>query len=416
MVFSSIEWMLIRRYLWPGRGGTFIAIVAAFSLVAVMLGVATLIAVSSIMNGFRAELFDKFVGLNGHAIVQGYNGRLNDWQSIAAQARAIPGVTSALPLIEQPLMASAGGRIEGVEVRGMRSDDIQNNRNLAANLRGGDLRLLAPGSNNVAIGAELADALGAQVGTQISLLSPQGETTPFGTVPRIVSYRVAAIFRIGVYDFDKAFVIMPMQDAQTLLLMGDSVGMVEVNTNDPEHVDRILAPLTEKVAGRAVISDWRQTNAGLFKAMQVDRVVISIVVSLIILVAMFNIVSSLIMLVRAKTRDIAVLRTMGADRRAIQRVFVAVGMTIGLLGTGLGLILAALFLTFRQQIVDAAQWVSGVNIWDPTIRQVTELPARTDPLDVLLILGMTIGGSLLATLLPAYQAANTDPVKVLRYE
>jgi lipoprotein-releasing system permease protein len=416
MMLSSYERMLARRYLLPGKGEAFITIVATFSLVAVTIGVMALIVITSVMNGFRAELFDKFVGLNGHAVVQGYNGRLDTWQQVMAQAKATPGVTSATPLIEQPLMASFNGRVKGILARGMRVDDIRGNPSLQGKTVAGDLAQVTPGSNTVAIGAQLADALGVQVGGQISLINPQGETTPFGTVPRIVSYRVAAIFKIGVYDFDNAFVIMPMADAQNLLLMGDAVGMIEVNTSDAEQVGPILAPLAKQVAGRAVITDWRTTNAALFDALRVDRVMVNIVVSLIILVAMFNIISSLIMLVRAKTRDIAVLRTMGASRNAVLRVFVAVGMVIGGLGTVAGLILGGLGIIFRQPIVNAAQVLSGQKLWDPSIRFLTEIPARTDPLEVGLIVGLTLLGCFLATLYPAFKAANTDPVQVLRYE
>ena len=416
MILTAYERILAKRYLLPGKGEAFITIVASFSLVAVMLGVAALIIIMSVMNGFRAELFDKFVGLNGHAVVQGYNGRLDTWQAIMAQAKATPGVTSATPLIEQPLMASFNGRVEGALTRGMRVEDIRSNKTLAGKTLIGDLKYLTPGSGNVAIGAQLADALGAQVGGQISLISPQGETTPFGTVPRIVSYRVAAIFKIGVYDYDKAFVIMPMADAQSLLLMGDSVGMIEVNTNNAENVGPILAPLEKQVAGRAVITDWRSTNSALFEALAVDRVAMFVVLSMIILVAMFNIISSLIMLVRAKTRDIAVLRTMGASRNAVLRIFVAVGMTIGTLGTGAGLILGFLGLAFRQPIINVVQRLSGQNLWDPSIRFLTELPSQTDPFEVLIIVLMTLIGCFLATLYPAFKAANTDPVQVLRYE
>ncbi len=416
MFLSAYERMLVRRYLFPGKGEAFITIVASFSLIAVTIGVAALIIIMSVMNGFRAELFDKFVGINGHAVVQGYNGRLDNWQDILTKAKATPGVTSATPLIEQPLMASFSGRVEGVAVRGMRVEDIRNNPTLKGKTLDGDLRAVTPGSGTIAIGAELANALGAQIGSDISLISPQGETTPFGTVPRIVSYRIAAIFKIGIYDYDKSFVIMPMQDAQNLLLLGDAVGMIEVNTVDAENVGPILKPLAAQVAGRAVISDWRSTNAALFKALAVDRVGIFIVLTIILLVAMFNIVSSLIMLVRAKSRDIAVLRTMGASRKAILRVFVSIGMMIGGLGTLSGLLISALVLTFLTNIVTFVQWATGQQLWDPSIRFLTEIPVRTDAVEVVLVVLMALGGCFLAALYPAYTAANTDPVQVLRYE
>ena len=288
MFLSSYERMIAKRYLLPGKGEAFITIVAGLSLVAVTIGVAALIIIMSVMNGFRAELFDKFVGMNGHAVVQGYNGRLSNWQQVVAQAKATPGVTTATPLIEQPLMASFNGRVEGIITRGMRVDDIRNNASLKGKTVAGNIDDVTPGSGTVAIGAQLADALGVQVGGEISILNPQGEASPFGTVPRIVSYRVAAIFKIGVYDFDKAFVIMPMADAQSLLLMDDAVGMIEVNTVDAERVGDILKPLAEKVQGRAVITDWRSTNSSLFDALKLDRVMMNAVVSLIILAVLWG--------------------------------------------------------------------------------------------------------------------------------
>lgn len=416
MILSSYERMIARRYLLPGKGEAFIFLVASISLVAVMLGVAALVIVMSVMNGFRAELFDKIVGLNGHAVVQGIGGRLPDWQDVLKKAQATPGVTSAVPLIDQPLMGSYNGRVEAVLVRGLRPEDIRRNQTLNKKVIVGSMASITPGSGRVAIGARLAEQLGADIGSQISLINPQGEATPFGTVPRIVSYTVGAIFEIGVYDYDKAYVVMPLSDAQTLLLMGDSVGMIEVQTNDPDHVERILKPLADATRGEAVVTDWRQMNAQLFEALAVERVAMFTVLSIIILVAVFNILSSLIMLVRAKTRDIAILRTMGATRGGLMRIFMVVGTTIGALGTVAGLILGAIFLFYRQGVVNFVQLVTGQNLWDPSIRYLTELPSKTSPVEVTVIALMALVFSFLATLYPAWKAASTDPVQVLRYE
>ena len=416
MILSRYERMIARRYLLPGKGEAFIFLVASISLVAVMLGVAALVIVMSVMNGFRAELFDKIAGLNGHAVVQGIGGRLPDWQDVLKQARATPGITSAVPLIDQPLMTSYNGRVEAVLLRGMRYPDIRSNKAINRKVVLGDIASVTPGSGRVAIGVRLAEELGADIGSQISLISPQGQTTPFGTVPRIVSYTVGAIFEIGVYDYDKAYVVMPLPDAQTLLLMGDTVGMVEVQTVDPDRVGPILAPLAKATRGEAVVTDWRQMNAQLFEALAVERVAMFTVLSIIILVAVFNILSSLIMLVRAKTRDIAILRTMGATRGGLMRIFMVVGTTIGALGTVAGLILGAIFLFYRQGVVNFVQLVTGQNLWDPSIRYLTELPSKTDPVEVVVIAAMALVFSFLATLYPAWKAASTDPVQVLRYE
>ncbi len=416
MILNRYERMIAKRYLLPGKGESFIFMVATISLVAVALGVAALIVVMSVMNGFRAELFDKSVNLNGHAIIQGYEGRLSDWESIARQARVTPGITSAKPLIEQPLMASANGRVEGVLVRGQTMEDITGNTTLNENVRAGDMRSITPGSGRVAIGVRLAERLGAAPGSEISLISPEGRSTPIGTVPRIVTYTVGAVFEVGIYDFDSQSVVMPMQDAQTLLMLGDQVAMIEIQTDDPDKVEAIMAPLQPTVATQGVIISWKQMNSALFDALEIERVAMFFVLSLIILNAVFNILSSLIMLVRAKTRDIAILRTMGASRNSLMKIYMTVGTVIGTLGVLAGLVLGAIILLFRQPITTAFQWATGANLWDPSVRFLTEMPAKTDWVEVAAIVITALVLSFLATIYPARKAASTDPVQVLRYE
>jgi lipoprotein-releasing system permease protein len=413
LILSPFEWTIAKRYMLPGRGEAFIALVAGISLVAVMLGVAALVIVMSVMNGFRAELLDRIVGLNGHAVIQAYGGRLDNWQDVLEDVRETPGVVDASPLIDQPLLATFNGRAEAVVVRGNTQEDIAG---LQPNVLQGDIATLRPGEQTVAIGSRLAMNLGARIGDTITVINPQGRPTPFGTVPRQVGYTITAIFEVGIYDYDKAFVVMPIPNAQTLLLTGDAIGMIEVTTEDPDTVGETLAPLARELQGRAVVNDWKSINASLFEALEIERVAMFFVLSIIVLVAVFNILSSLIMLVRSKMRDIAILRTMGATRNSLLKVFVTVGFVIGATGTFAGLILGALVLIFRQSIVRGIELMTGQNLWDPQIRFLTELPAKTDPKEVIAIVALALVLSFLATLYPARKAASTDPVQVLRYE
>ena len=412
-MLTVFERTIARRYLLPARSEAFIFLVAAISMVAVMLGVAALIIVMSVMNGFRVELLDRIVGLNGHALIQGYGGRLDNWEDLLDKARKTDRVVSASPLIEQPLLATFNGRVEGIIVRANDSENIQG---LNTQLVSGNVNDITAESEKIAIGVGLAQNLGARVGDRITIINPQGRATPFGTVPREISYEIGAIFEIGVYDFDKLFVIMPIPDAQTLLLSGDSIGMIEITTENADEVNEIIAPLIPEVGNKGIVVDWQSLNASVFDALKVERVVMFVILSIIILVAVFNILSSLIMLVRAKTRDIAILRTMGASRRSILKVFVFVGTVVGIIGAGAGTILGLGLLAVRQPIVGGVQYLTGATLWDPSVRFLTELPSKTDPWEVVLIVILAIGASFLATLFPAFKAANTDPVQVLRYD
>ena len=413
MILSPFEWTIAKRYLLPGKSEAFIALVASISIGVVMLSVAMLVVVMSVMNGFRAELLDKIVGLNGHAIVQAYGGRLDDWEDILEEVRATPGVVDASPLIEQPLLTSFNGRVEAILVRGNTDEDIAE---LATKAVAGDFGQLQAGASKVAIGVRLAENIGARVGDTITIINPQGRSTPFGTVPRQIGYEVAAIFEIGVYDYDGAFVVMPMKDAQTLMLIGDTVGMIEVTVEDADEVGEILEPVQRAVQGRAVVSDWKTINATLFEALQVERAAMAFALSFMVLVAAFNILSSLVMLVRAKTRDIAIMRTLGATRQSLIKIFVTTGFTIGAIGTLAGLALGFLILTGRQQIVEGFGVLTGQDLWDPQYRFLTTIPSKVDGSEVTMIVLLALGLSFLATLYPAWKAANTDPVQVLRYE
>ena len=413
MILSPFEWTIAKRYLLPGKGEAFIALVASISIGVVMLSVAMLVVVMSVMNGFRAELLDKIVGLNGHAIVQAYGGRMDDWENILQEVRQTPGVVRASPLIEQPLLTSFNGRVEAILVRGNTPQDICN---LSSKVVSGNIDELAPGARKVAIGIRLAENIGARVGDTITVINPQGRSTPFGTLPRQVGYEVAAIFEVGVYDYDGAFVVMPMQDAQTLLLLGDTVQMIEVTVNDADKVGEILAPVQRSLQGRAVVSDWKTINATLFEALQVERAAMAFALSFMVLVAAFNILSSLVMLVRAKTRDIAIMRTMGATRQSLMKIFVTTGFTIGAIGTLAGLAFGFLILAGRKQIVEVIGALTGQNLWDPQYRFLTTIPSKIDGMEVGMIVLLALLLSFLATLYPAWKAASTDPVQVLRYE
>lgn len=413
MFLSPFEWTIAKRYMMPGRSEAVITLVASISIGVVMLSVAMLIIVMSVMNGFRAELLDRITGLNGHAVVQAYGGKLDNWEPVLEEVQGTPGVTRATPMVEQPLLATFNGRAEAVLVRGNQQQDLDR---LSADVLMGDLDRLQSGERNIAIGSRLAIKMGARLGDTLTIINPQGRTTPFGTVPRQIGYTITSIFEVGIYDFDERMVIMPMASAQTLLMMGNAISAIEVTTNDADNVREIMEPLSLSLSDRAVVTIWQEMNSALFEALQVERVAMAFALGIIVLVAAFNILSSLVMLVRSKTRDIAIMRTMGARRKSMLKIFVTTGSVVGALGTMAGVILGFVVLYFRQSIVGGIEWLVGVTLWDPEVRFLTDLPALVDPVEVISIAGMAMGMAFLATLYPAWRAANTDPVEVLRYE
>jgi len=417
-MLSPFEWMIAKRYLWPGRGEAFIALVAGISVGVVALSVALLVVVMSVMNGFRGELLDKITGLNGHAVVQSVGGRIEDWQAVMGVLEKTPGVISATPMIDKPLLVSFNGNVEGILLRGQTEKDLAGwaDKVLLGDIAGLSQPPAPEGFTKVAVGSRLAQNLGMRVGDVITIINPAGRSTPFGTTPRQVPYEVGAIFEIGISTFDEKYIMLPLAEAQSLLLMGDSVAQIEVRVDNPDKVGTILAPAREQLSGRIVISDWKSMNSALFEALQVERVAMFFALSFMVVVASFNILSSLVMLVRAKTRDIAIMRTMGATRRSLLKIFVTTGTTIGVIGTGTGLLLGSVILFFREPIVAGIAFVTGQQIWDPEVRFLSTLPSRTDPWEVFGIVCLALGMSFLATLYPALKAANTDPVQVLRYE
>lgn len=415
--FSSFEWILALRYLRPRRKEAFISVIAIFSFLGIMLGVATLVVVMAVMNGFRVELLDKILGINGHIIVQPIESDLTDYDEVAKRVAAVPGVKSAIPIIEGQALASGSTTgSSGVLVRGVRGPDLIGMDKISSSVENQSGLLDFDNSGGVAIGTGLATALGVQVGDKVTLISPRGATTPFGTSPRIKSYPVVAIFSIGMSEYDSTYVFMPLSEAQLYFNSPEAAQAIEVYLNDPDQVG-VLRPQVEAAAKRPVFTtDWHMRNVTFFSALEVERNVMFTILLLIVLVAALNIISGLIMLVKDKGRDIAILRTMGATKGAILRVFFITGAAIGTVGTLVGLLLGMLICANIESLKEFISWITRTEVFSPELYFLSTLPADMNPRETAAIVLMALVLSYLATLFPAWRAARLDPVEALRYE
>jgi lipoprotein-releasing system permease protein len=413
--FDAFERTVALRYLRSRRQEGFISVIAWFSLGGIALGVATLIIVMAVMNGFRAELLGRILGLNGHLTVYGQGVPLEDWEGAAARIRALPDIVDAAALVEGQVMATANNVASGALVRGLAPADMARRTLIVSNIKSGSLAEFA-GEDAAMIGARMAQRMGLAVGDRITLISPQGNVTAFGTMPRLRAFRVAAIFEVGMFEYDNSFVFLPLEAAQIFFRQEGQATGIEVFVKDPQRVWLARSGILQAAGQPVRAYDWQQANSSFFNAVQVERNVMFLILTLIILVAAFNIVSSLIMLVKDKTRDIAILRTMGASSGSVLRIFLMAGTAIGVLGTLGGLALGLLFNANIESIRQLLQAMTGTQLFSPEVYFLAQLPSKSDPREVVEVVAMALGLSFLATIYPAWRAARLDPVEALRYE
>lgn len=413
--FSAFEWMISLRYLRARRKEGFISVIAGFSFVGIMLGVATLIIVMSVMNGFRNELFDKILGLNGHVVIHSVTGRFNDFDQVAERLRELDGIKYVLPLIEGQAMISTPALANGALVRGLRKDDLEKLKAISDNIRSGSLDTFESGPG-IAIGSRLANDLRVKVGDHVLLVAPRGASTPFGKIPRQKRYPISAIFEMGMSEYDNSIVFMPLAEAQKYFNRKGRVNVLEVVVDKPDEVG-VMRPSILQAGGPTIyVTDWRQRNASLFNALQVERNVMFLILALIVLVATLNIVSGLIMLVKDKSSDIAILRTMGASKGSIMRIFFITGASIGVVGSLAGFVLGVLVCTNIESIRQLIALFTETDLFNPELYYLSQLPAEMEPREVISVLIMALTLSILATLYPSWRAARLDPVDALRYE
>ena len=415
MGFSAFERWVAMRYLRARRQQGFISVVAAISLLGIALGVATLIIVMAVMNGFREELLGRILGVNGHLTVYSNQGSITDYEGLSERLLAWDGIIGVIPQIQAQVMVSQGGSAVGALVRGVRPDDLAARALIADNIKLGSLDGFASGGG-VLIGTRLAQNLRLGVGDQITLVSPRGNQTVVGTLPRIKSYPIAGLFEVGMYEYDSSFVYMPLADAQKFFRLPDRINAVELFFADPDRVSAVRLDLISDLGPAYRTVDWQQANSSFFNAIQVERNVMFLILSLIILVAAFNILSGQYMLVKGKGRDIAILRTMGATRGNIMRIFFLSGASVGLLGTVIGVILGFAFAANIAAIQGVLEDMIDTRLFAEEIYFLSQVPAVVDPVEVIQVIAMALGLSFLAPVFPAWRAARLDPVEALRYE
>jgi lipoprotein-releasing system permease protein len=412
--FAPFEWLIALRYLRPRRKEGFISVIALFSFIGIMLGVATLIVVMAVMNGFRQELFNKMLGLNGHVVVHSL-GNFTDYDEVAGKVRSVKGVKYALPLVEGQVMASTPSTQTGALVRGLREADLKSLTAISSNIRHGTLDGF-DGEPGLALGSRMANDLNVRIGDEVSLLTPRGPSTALGTAPRVKRYPVAAIFEIGMHEYDSSIMFMPLNEAQKYFNQPDTVTVLEVVLDSPDEVGELGPKIVDAGGPSIYITDWRQRNATFFNALEVERNVMFLILALIVLVAALNIISGLIMLVKDKGRDIAILRTMGATRGAVMRVFFITGTSIGVVGTLAGLALGVLVCLNIERLREFIGWITRTELFPSELYYLSQLPAEMNPNETAAIVIMALALSILATLYPSWRASRLDPVEALRYE
>lgn len=413
-MFSPFERLVALRYLRSKKAEGFVSVIAGFSFAGIMLGVATLIIVMSVMNGFRAELFDRILGLNGHMNVYSLQGPLDDYDYLESKIKPIDGVAEVVPIIESQSLVSKNGNSSGILVRGLKWEDFVNRPLLRDSVVDGDLEEFT--GTNVAIGSVLAEKMNLKPGDEIVLTSPQVKSTPFGSMPRQRRYTLAFVFDVGMYEYNSGFVFMPLEAAQTFFQLNGAVSSLEVFLENPNQLDEVRRAVALTIEGQAGVYDWRDVNSSFFNALQVERNVMFLILTLIILVAAFNIISSMIMLVKDKGHDIAILRTMGASRSNMMKIFMLTGASIGMMGTLVGAAIGIAFALNIETIRRFLEGLTGTELFADEIYFLSQLPAVIDWGEVLAVIAMAFFLSIMATIYPAWRAARLDPVEALRYE